>query len=127
MTTNETTRRTLVAGLAVAPLAGVPAIAGAVSAAPMSEPLAKAIERHKVAQAAMEAAYGPEDLSRHLCDAETAALDELAETPCLSDAEFMEKLRYLLRHETAVWGEPNMRHDFGSVLVALDTHFNSEA
>ena len=56
---------------------------------------AQALARHKAAQAALDAVPGPEDYSEHLCDGEDEALDELAFTPCASDAEFLEKLRYL--------------------------------
>jgi hypothetical protein len=47
----HTTRRAVMAGLAAAPVVGLPAVAGAVSAAPMSDALAQAIERHKAAWA----------------------------------------------------------------------------
>ena len=56
--------------------------------------LAQAIERHRAAQAAIDAA-GPEGYPDHLSDEEDEALYELAFTPCISDAEFIEKLRYL--------------------------------
>ena len=58
-------------------------------------PIVPAIARHKAAQAALDAVPGPEDYPEHLCDEEAEALDELAFTPCASDAEFLEKLRYL--------------------------------
>jgi len=46
------------------------------------------------AQAALDAVPGPEDYPKHLSDEEDEALYELALTPCASDAEFLEKLRY---------------------------------
>jgi hypothetical protein len=49
--------------------------------------LAQAIERHRAAQAAIDAADGPEGYPDHLRDEEFDAIDELAETPCASDAE----------------------------------------
>jgi hypothetical protein len=49
--------------------------------------LAKAIERHKAAEAAMDAT-GQEGCPGHLLEVEIEALDELAFTPCASDAEF---------------------------------------
>jgi hypothetical protein len=58
-------------------------------------PIVQAIARHKAAQAALDAVPGPEDYPEHLCNEEDDALDELAFTPCASDAEFLEKLRYL--------------------------------
>jgi hypothetical protein len=51
-------------------------------------PIVHALARHKAAQAALDAVPGPEDYPEHLCDAEGEALDELAFTPCASDAEF---------------------------------------
>ncbi len=53
-----TTRRAVMAGLAAAPVAGLPAIAGAVSGALLSKELAAALERHKAAYAAVEAHFG---------------------------------------------------------------------
>jgi hypothetical protein len=57
--------------------------------------LAQAIARHKTAQAALDAVPGPADYPEHLRDEEDEALDQLAFAPCASDAEFLEKLRYL--------------------------------
>jgi Zn-finger domain-containing protein len=64
-------------------------------AAPLFERIASAIARHKTAQAALDAFPGPEDYPKHLRNEEGEALYELAFTPCASDAEFLEKLRYL--------------------------------
>ena len=56
------------------------------------------------------------------------AIDDLAETPCASDAEFVEKLRYLLAHETRIFeGPPDGNHDFGSIVIAVDRHLNRAA
>ncbi len=87
--------------------------------------LAKAIARHKVAQAAVAAACGPEDLPEHLLDAEWDALSDLAETPCANDAERLEKLRYLLAHEIMLkcGAFPTIGQEGGSVLVALACYF----
>jgi hypothetical protein len=43
--------------------------------------LAQAIERHRAAQAAIDAADGPEGYPDHLRDEEFDAIGELAETP----------------------------------------------
>ena len=64
---------------------------------------AQALARHKAAQAALDAVPGPEDYSEHLCDGEDEALDELAFTPCASDAEFLEKLCYLYAQQAKIW------------------------
>ena len=67
----------------------------------LSPPVAEAIARHKAAIAAREAAADDNDdeIFSSLCDAEDDALNELAKTPCASDAEFVEKLRYVLKYE----------------------------
>ena len=67
-----------------------------------------------------------EALANQLFTAERDALKALAETPCASDAEFVEKLRYLLAHETRIFdGPPDGNHDFGSLVVAVDRHFKA--
>ena len=66
--------------------------------------LAQALARHMAAQAALDAVPGPEDWPDHLCREEDEALDELAFTPCASDAEFLEKLRYLYAQQAKIWG-----------------------
>jgi hypothetical protein len=48
---------------------------------------------------------------------------DLAETPCASDAEFIEKLRYLHAYETRISGPPTGQHEFSSVVLAVDCHF----
>jgi hypothetical protein len=125
----QTTRRTILAGLAVAPVAGLPAIAGAVSDLPLSEELAAAFARHRAAQAAYDACDEDDDeSSNRLFVEEFDARDNLAETPCTSDSELHAKLKYLLDLESRMEGRrPDNRDDFGSVLVAIDIHFNGEA
>ncbi|MGC2222140.1 MAG: hypothetical protein WA624_07135 [Methylocella sp.] len=86
-------------------------------------PLALAIERHRAAQAAIDAADGPEGYPDHLNEAEFDAIDDLAEAPCASDAEFLEKLRYLHAYETRIFGAPTGQHEFRSVVLAVDCHF----
>jgi hypothetical protein len=80
--------------------------------------VAAAIARHAAARAAYDAA--PSD---SLSEAETVSCNELAETPCTSDAEFIQKLRYLIARETGLWGSPNVHEQFGSVAVAVALHF----
>ncbi|MGB8898701.1 MAG: hypothetical protein WCC90_05385 [Methylocella sp.] len=80
-------------------------------------PLALAIERHRAAQAAIDEADGPEGYPDCLNEAEFDAIDDLAEAPCASDAEFLEKLRY----ETRIFGPPPGQ--FRSVVLAVDCHF----
>jgi hypothetical protein len=91
--------------------------------------LAQALARHKAAQAAIDAHFGhidDEALADQLFDAESGARKVLAETPCASDAEFLEKLRYLLAHETRIFdGPPDGHQHFGSILVAVDRYLNA--
>ncbi len=89
--------------------------------------IAQALARHKAAQAPIDAHFGSIDddaLANQLFAAESDALEVLAETPC-SDAEFVEKLHYLLGHEARIAERPPDGHqEFGSILVAVDHHFN---
>jgi hypothetical protein len=91
-------------------------------------PVVQAIARHKAAQAAIDARSGCIDddaLADKLFTAERGALDVLARAPCVSDAELVEKLRYLLAHEARIVdGPPDGHQEFGSILVAVDRHFN---
>lgn len=117
------TRRLILTGLAAAPVAGLAAIADA-APAPSSSALAAAIAGHKAARAALEAHYGPDDLPEDLCRAETAASEALATAPCASDAELIEKLRYLLAYEKRLWGGPHIDRPYGVLATALDQHLN---
>ncbi len=133
---HTTTRRAALAGLAAAPVAGLPAIAGA---APLSESLAGAIERHKAADLAFQKA---ENLAlaanaadfeeiiaapyfKALSDAQWQTLEELATTPFANESEFVEKLKYLFALEQINEGCPPdiMSYRYGSVLVALYDRF----
>ena len=60
---------------------------------------------------------------------EWRALDALVKTPCASEAELIEKLRYLLTYEKRITQRAPSRSvdEFGAVLVALDFHLNGEA
>ena len=90
--------------------------------------LAEAIARHKAARTAYEARgydVGDDD---PLFDAMIAAHADLRRTPCANDAEFLEKLRYLLAEETLIWNAfDDPEGAFGSVVAAVDLHFNPEA
>jgi hypothetical protein len=83
---------------------------------------AQAIARHKAAQAALDAS---EDRPDHLFDEEDEALDDLAETPCASDAEFVEKLRYLYMQQSKIWDLPDNGDNFGCIAIATKCHFCS--
>jgi hypothetical protein len=49
----------------------------------------------------------------------------LALIPCATDAEFLEKLRWLLARDVAQCGKPSFGGDFGCTLVALSQHFGN--
>jgi hypothetical protein len=87
----------------------------------MTTTLAQAIARHMAAQAALDA--GPEDRPQHLFDEEDGALYELALTPCASDAEFVEKLRYLYAQQAKIWNLPDNGNDYGCLAIAAACHF----
>jgi hypothetical protein len=89
----------------------------------MSGALAQAIARHKAAQAALDAVPGPEDYPEYLSHEEDEALDELAFTPCASDAEFLEKLRYLYVQQAKIWDLPDNGDDYGCIVIAAACHF----
>ena len=90
---------------------------------PQPSAVAEAIARHKAAQAAHDAAPDDSDETMDpLFDSATRALEELGKTPCASDAEFIEKLRYLLPQETRQSGALHFGLEYGSILVAVATH-----
>ena len=92
--------------------------------APLSGALAQAIARHTAARAATDAFRDdPDGYPEHFGTAEFDALDELAFTPCASDAGFIEKLRYLHAYETRMSGPPDGKDEFGSVALAGDSYF----
>jgi hypothetical protein len=92
----------------------------------MTTTLAQAIARHMAAQAAIDTFKDdPNGYPEHLGTAEHDAIDDLAETPCASNAEFLEKLRYLHAYETRIFGPPTGQHEFSSVVLAVDCHFLS--
>ena len=96
--------------------------------APMSKPLAKAIARHKRAFSKVLAACGNQDIPGHLTD-NVSAFHELVKTSCANDAEFIQKIRYLLDYYLAKYPRPVMNKDGmetegDEFVVALDVHFN---
>ena len=85
-------------------------------------PLAVAIKRHKAAYWAYRARA---DFDPEIADAPYRALDaatrELALTPCTSDAELFEKVRYLFEFECRFTCRPAWLLDgFADVVYALD-------
>jgi hypothetical protein len=82
--------------------------------------VAKAIARHKAANTALDAEQDDTDeIMGPLFDAYFESLDKLAKTPCSSDAEFLEKLRYLAAQEAEMCPSPKGTHEYGSVVIAV--------
>jgi hypothetical protein len=114
-----TTRRAILAGLAAAPVAGLPALAEENGA------LAEAIERHRAAYAAFSAYNGTDDeIIGRLSDRESDAIDIVALSPC-DERGFLEKLRYLLDRHKRVFGKDFEFVESPSVMLALDLRFNN--
>ncbi len=79
--------------------------------------LARAIERHKVAKAAYEAAGRDDD--DPLFDAICEALLGVAYAPVAGCGELAEKLVYLFAEERRDYGAPDELGDFGATLAAV--------
>jgi hypothetical protein len=131
MKTKPISRRALAAGLALAPVAGFPALAGAPI---LSDALAQAIDRHKAARDASDAYHGGDDGTvDRLADADFAARAVLAALPVSTTEELFAKLRYLIQVEKIAWGgwmiDGNFDLDdkFGAICFAIDLHLNAEA
>jgi hypothetical protein len=48
---------------------------------------------------------------------------KFAFTPCASDAEFLEKLRYLYAQQAKIWDLPDNGDDYGCIVIAAACHF----
>jgi hypothetical protein len=87
-----------------------------------------ALDRHKAAKAAWDAKPDADRIDDDpVMLAVGDALIDVAETPCASDAEFLEKLRYLFEVEMEMhgydWIGDHKFAAYGSIIVAVDTHF----
>jgi hypothetical protein len=94
-------------------------------AKPAPSAVANALARCKAAQAAYDAAEAAgDDTTLELQGrVEAEIFDKLANTPCTSDAEFIEKLRYMIAQETKLWGSPlDSRAEFRHIAVAVAAH-----
>lgn len=123
--TKTTTRRAFAAGLALAPAAALPAVAG--ERKPPA--FADAIERHRKLYAEWSAACGRNDEPEmnRLCDATNAVLREIIEAPCVDDAELLVKLRYLVEAERRLSrAKPEGGGDWECVAQAAFRHFYPE-
>ena len=87
-------------------------------------PFAIALDRHKAAKAAWDAKPDADRIDNDPVGLAVGnTLIDLAETPCASDAEFLEKLKYLLEEESEEHGEYYKLAEYGSIIAAVDTHF----
>jgi hypothetical protein len=103
-TMTATTRRAALTALASTSALAVPsaliAPAATASLASISPELRAAIDAHRLAQANVDAQSSEqEEEFSALCDLEGKAWWKLAETHCATDAAFIAKIAYLLRHE----------------------------
>jgi len=91
--------------------------------------LTDAIARHQAAHAALTAqiAASPgDDLAcEPLLAEDVAAMEAIVAAPCENDAEFVEKLRYLMPYEQALCGKPSMQMEYGSVIVAVSSYLGA--
>jgi hypothetical protein len=49
--------------------------------------------------------------------------EDEALTPCASDAEFLEKLRYLYAQQAKIWDLPDNGDNYGCLAIAAACHF----
>jgi hypothetical protein len=85
------------------------------------------IAQHKAALAATEAVYnsvGESDEFTESVNYEDDVCSALVLIPCATDAEFLEKLRWLFARDVANCGKPSFRREFGGTLVAIAQHFS---
>jgi hypothetical protein len=92
----------------------------------VSKSLAEAKARHQAARDAIAAQVaanpGDDSACEPLLTEEAAAMEAIATAPCTNDAEFIEKLRYLMPYEQALCGEPSMQLEYGSIIVAVSSY-----
>jgi hypothetical protein len=91
--------------------------------------LTDAIARHQAALAALTAQIaaspGDDSVCEPLLAEDVAAMEAIATAPCENDAEFVEKLRYLMPYEQALCGKPSMQMEYGSVIVAVSSYLGA--
>jgi hypothetical protein len=92
-----------------------------------SPALAKLVDAHRAAVARFEATDDDVDDFIGASRTEDLARCDVAMRPCVSDEEFIEKLRYLLSTEVSLWDEPEFLTEFGSVLIAVREHLDRMA
>ena len=132
MKTQPISRRALAAGLALAPIAGLPALAGAAPTVPHADPIIAAIARHRELWLAFEVACNrtdsvladeqgrevtqeDEDVYAETRDAEEIAMDNLLATPPTTKAGARAALEYLLHYDRGC--EPRAVGAFAATLL----------
>ena len=93
----------------------------------VSPELSELIDRHKSALESFERTHEDDSGFVTASRAEDEARYEVAVQPCATDAEFVEKLKYLLDAEIALWGAPEFLTEFGSVVVAVEEYLAQRA
>jgi hypothetical protein len=113
---------------AAIPLPSVAATSAHAATTPViSEALRAAIAAHKAVQAMVDAMNSEDDAWDATLDAERDALWALTETPCQSDADFFEKVAYLLKHAKHVLrGLFTHATDFGELAFAIELHLEQK-
>jgi hypothetical protein len=89
---------------------------------PLSSGLSKLIRTHRAAFSKFEATHEDDDAFLDASRAEDLARYDVAMRPCRSDAELIEKLRYLMATEHSLWGDPEFLTEYGSVVIAVREH-----
>jgi hypothetical protein len=82
---------------------------------------------NEICLAATEAVYnsvGESDEFTESVNYEDDVCSALVLIPCATDAEFLEKLRWLFARDVANCGKPSFRREFGGTLVAIAQHFS---
>jgi hypothetical protein len=87
--------------------------------------LAAVIDAHQEAVAAVTA-DAHDDVPAALLAAEDAALDAIAALPC-NDAQFLEKLRYMIADHCRLFGEGHESERADQIIRALKLHFDRPA
>lgn len=90
----------------------------------VSPELSSLIDAHRAAFQTFEATDENDDAFLAASRAEDLARYDVAMRPCISEAEFLEKLRYLMNIECSLWGEPEFLTQFGSIAVAVREYFD---
>lgn len=93
----------------------------------LSPELSSLIDAHRAAFETFEATHEDDDDFLTASRTEDLARYDVALRPCVSDAEFVEKLRYLMEIERSLWGEPEFLTQFGSIAVAVKEYFDQDA